>query len=72
MTRDIPDPTGGWADGRSPYLWDKELDGVLRVVGGVARPDWHRAGVRRAAIGLIFVVFVFVVAPIVAMFAAAN
>ncbi|HTC70290.1 MAG TPA: hypothetical protein VK662_12030 [Acidothermaceae bacterium] len=72
MKGDVPDPTGGWADGRSPYLWDKELDGVLRVVSGVARPNWHRAGVRRAAFGLIFVVFVFVVAPIVAMLVAAN
>jgi hypothetical protein len=72
MKHDIPDPTGGWADGRSPYLWDKELDGVLRVVSGVARPNLRRPAVRRAAIGLIFVVFVFVVAPIVAMFAASQ
>ncbi|HEY0869422.1 MAG TPA: hypothetical protein VGD55_03405 [Acidothermaceae bacterium] len=72
MTRDIPDPTGGWADGRSPYLWDKELGGMLRVVRGVARPDLHRREVRRAMIGLVFVVLVFVVVPIVAMLVAAN
>jgi hypothetical protein len=72
VTRDIPDPTGGWADGRSPYLWDKEFDGVLRVVRGVARPDLHRREVRRAMIGLVFVVLVFVVVPIAAMLAAAH
>jgi hypothetical protein len=72
VTRNIPDPTGGWADGRSPYLWDKELDGVLRVVRGVARPDLRRREVRRAMVGLVFVVAVFVVVPIVAMLAAAN
>jgi hypothetical protein len=72
VKHDIPDPTGGWADGRSPYLWDKELDGVLRVVRGVARPDLRRREVRRAMVGLVFVVAVFVVVPIVAMLAAAN
>jgi hypothetical protein len=72
VTRDIPDPTGGWADGRSPYLWDKELDGVLQVVRGVARPDLRRREVRRAMIGLVFVVLVFVVVPIVAMLAASH
>jgi hypothetical protein len=72
VTRDIPDPTDGWADGRSPYLWDKQLDGVLRVVRGVARPDLRRRPVRRVMIGLVFVVLVFVVVPIVAILIAAN
>jgi|GEM_PF-4832099 len=69
---DIPDPTDGWADGRSPYLWDKQLDGVLRVVRGVARPDLRRRPVRRLMIGLVFVVLAFVVVPIVAILVAAN
>lgn len=72
MTRQIPDPTDGWADGRSPYLWDKQVDGEARVFRGLVRPDLRKPGVRRAIIGLIFVVFVFVVAPIVAMLVAAN
>ena len=69
---DIPDPTGGWADGRSPYLWDKQLDSVLRVVRGVARPDLRRRPVRRVMLGLVLVVLVFVVVPIVAILVAAN
>jgi hypothetical protein len=69
VTPDIPDPTGGWADGRSPYLWDKQLDGLLQVVHGVTQPDLRRRGVRRAMIGLVFVVVVFVVVPVVAMLA---
>jgi hypothetical protein len=72
VTPDIPDPTDGWADGRSPYLWDKQLDGVLRLVRGVARPDLRRRPVRRVLIGLVFVVLVFVVVPIVAILMAAN
>jgi hypothetical protein len=72
VKHDIPDPTGGWADGRSPYLWDKQLEGEGRVIRGLVRPDLRRPGVRRALIGLVFVVFVFVVAPLVAMFAAAQ
>lgn len=72
MTRDIPDPTGGWADGRSPYLWDKQVEGETRVFRGLVRPDLRRPEVRRAIIGLIFVVGLFVVVPIVAMLAAAN
>jgi len=38
----------------------------------VFRPDWSRPAVRRASIGLVFVVGVFVVVPIVAMLTAAN
>jgi hypothetical protein len=72
VTRDIPDPTGGWADGRSPYLWDKQVDGEARVFRGLVRPDSRRPAVRRAIIGLVFVVSVFVVVPIVAMLAAAH
>jgi len=69
---DIPDPTGGWADGRSSYLWDKQLDGVLRLVRGVARPDLRRRPVRRALIGLVVVVLVFVVVPAIAILIASN
>jgi hypothetical protein len=39
---------------------------------GVLRPDWRRPAVRRASIGLVFVVCVFVVVPIVAMLTAAG
>jgi hypothetical protein len=35
----------------------------------MAWPDWRNPHVRRALVGLIFVVGVFVVAPVVAMFA---
>lgn len=38
----------------------------------VFRPDWSRPAVRRASIGLVFVVCVFVVVPIVAMLTAAS
>jgi hypothetical protein len=38
----------------------------------VLRPDWSRPAVRRASIGLVFVVCVFVVVPIVAMLTAAG
>jgi hypothetical protein len=38
----------------------------------VFRPDWSRPAVRRASIGLVFVVCVFVVVPIVAMLTAAG
>jgi hypothetical protein len=72
VKRGIPDPTGGWADGRSPYLWDKQLDGVLRVVRGVARPDLRRRPVRRVMIGLVFVVLLFVVVPIVVILITAK
>jgi hypothetical protein len=33
---------------------------------------WHEPKVRRAVLGLIFVVFVFVVAPVVAMVAVSQ
>jgi len=69
---DIPDPTGGWADGRSPYLWDKQLDGVRRLFRGVARPDLRRRPVRRMIFGLVFVVLLFVVVPIVVILVTAN
>jgi hypothetical protein len=72
VTPDIPDPTDGWADGRSPYLWDKQLGGVLRLVRGVARPDLRRRPVRRMMISLVFVISVFVVVPLVAILVAAN
>lgn len=72
MKHEIPDPTGGWADGRSPYLWDKQVEGEVRVFRGLVRPDMRRPGVRRAIFGLIFVVGLFVVVPIVAMLIAAN
>ena len=68
----IPDPTDGWADGRSPYLWDKQLDGVLRVVRGITRPDLRRRPVRHVMIGLVFVVVVFVVVPVAAILVATN
>jgi hypothetical protein len=35
-------------------------------------PDWSRPAVRRASIGLVFVVCLFVVVPIVAMLTAAG
>jgi hypothetical protein len=35
-------------------------------------PDWRRPAVRRASIGLVFVVCLFVVVPIVAMLTAAG
>ena len=38
----------------------------------VLRPDWSRPAVRRASIGLVFVVGLFVVVPIVAMLTAAG
>ena len=38
----------------------------------VFRPDWSRPAVRRASIGLVFVVCVFVVVPVVAMLTAAG
>jgi hypothetical protein len=72
VKHEIPDPTGGWADGRSPYLWDKQVEGEVRVFRGLVRPDMRRPGVRRAIFGLIFVVGLFVVVPIVAMLIAAN
>jgi len=72
MKRGIPDPTGGWADGRSPYLWDKQLDGLLRVMRGVTRPDLRQRPVRRVLIGLVFVVLVFVVVPMIALLITAN
>lgn len=72
VTRNIPDPTDGWADGRSPYLWDKQVEGEIRVIRGLVRPNLRRPEVRRAIFGLIFVVGLFVVVPIVAMLVAAN
>jgi hypothetical protein len=35
-------------------------------------PDWSRPAVRRASVGLVFVVCLFVVVPIVAMLTAAG
>jgi hypothetical protein len=72
VKRDIRDPTDGRADGSSPYLWDKQLDGVLRVIRGTARPDFRRRPVRHVMIGLVVVVVVFVVVPILAILLAAN
>lgn len=44
----------------------------LDVLTVIVRPRWREPKVRRALIGLVFVVGVFVVAPVVAMLAAAN
>jgi hypothetical protein len=42
------------------------------VARGVFLPDWSRPAVRRASVGLVFVVCLFVVVPIVAMLTAAG
>ena len=56
-----PDPTNGWADSR-------EVDALTAIM----RPRWREPKVRRALIGLVFVIGVFVVAPVVAMLVVAN
>ncbi|MGH8888505.1 MAG: hypothetical protein ACRDV3_01940 [Acidothermaceae bacterium] len=40
--------------------------------GLVVRPRWREPKVRRALIGLVFVIGVFVIAPVVAMLVVAN
>ena len=53
-------------------MWDKQLQGVLRVARGLARPNWRRRPVRRLMIGLVVLVLLFVVVPIVAVLVASN
>ena len=59
-------------------IWTRCGTGAVRRDTGrveqdeIADQQWHRHKVLRATFGLIFVVGVFVVAPVVAMFANAR
>jgi len=58
---------GGAAD--SANQWDGgEADVLSEAIG----PRWREPKVRRAFIGLLFVIGIFVIAPVAAMLAAAN